>query len=83
MLKTLLMTLALSMTAGILAAQTVLQGKVTDDKGEELIGATVRVLKGTDFVRGAATDAFGNFRIQLDPGTYNVEVTYSGVAMSR
>lgn len=83
MLKTLLMTLALSMTASILAAQTVLQGKVTDDKGEELIGATVRVLKGTDFVRGAATDAFGNFRIQLDPGTYNVEVTYSGVAMSR
>jgi hypothetical protein len=67
----------------ILAQSTVLTGKVTDDKGEALIGASVKVLKSTDFVRGAITDYNGDYRIQVDPGTFDVEVAYTGFATSR
>lgn len=57
---------------------TVLTGKVTDDQGEALIGATIKVLSGTDFVRGTITDFNGDYRVQLDPGNYDVEVSYTG-----
>ncbi len=60
-----------------LAQSTVLTGNVTDGT-EALIGATVKVLKGTDFVRGTITDYNGDYRIQLDPGTYDVEFSYTG-----
>lgn len=63
---------------------TVLQGRVMDENGEPLIGATVKVLKGSDFVRGTITDFDGNYRITpLDPGTYNLEISYTGYASSR
>lgn len=61
---------------------TVLTGNVTDGK-EALIGATVKVLKGSDFVRGTITDFNGDYRIQLDPGTYDVEYSYTGFAAQR
>jgi outer membrane receptor protein involved in Fe transport len=79
MVRSLLLTFAMLLGASgvILAQQTFLKGKVTDDK-EDLIGASIKVLRGTDFVRGAATDVDGNFRIPLDPGSYTVEVSYSG-----
>ncbi len=57
---------------------TVLAGKVTDDQGEALLGATVKVMRGADLVRGTATDFNGNYRVNLDPGNYDVEVSYSG-----
>lgn len=78
MVRSLLLTLTLLLCAGALSAQTVLRGKVTDETGEALIGASVKVLKGTEFVRGAITDYNGEYRIPLDPGSYNVEVSYTG-----
>lgn len=79
MVRYLLLTLTLLLSAGASMAQsTVLKGKVTDDTGEALIGASVKVLKGTEFVRGAVTDYNGDYRIPLDPGNYNVEVSYTG-----
>lgn len=79
MVRSLLLTITMLCCVGAVVAQsTVLQGKVKDSAGEELIGASVKVLKGTDMVRGAVTDLEGNFRFQLDPGTYNVEFTYTG-----
>lgn len=62
---------------------TVLKGKVTDDAGEALIGASVKVLKGTEFVRGAVTDYNGEYRVPVDPGIYNVEVSYPGFKTAR
>ncbi len=56
---------------------TLLTGNVTDGK-EPLIGATVKVMRGTEFVRGVITDYNGDYRIQLDPGTYDVEFSYTG-----
>lgn len=64
-------------------AQTRLQGKVTDGT-EPLIGATVKVLKGADFVRGTITDFDGNYQLApLDPGTYDVEFSYTGFATQK
>lgn len=75
----------LYLLAGLLATafyptsnQTVLTGKITDDNGEVLIGATIKVLKGKNFIRGTVTDYNGEYRIALDPGTYDIEISYTG-----
>ncbi|RYE21979.1 MAG: TonB-dependent receptor [Sphingobacteriales bacterium] len=53
-----------------------ISGKITDEKtGDPIIGATV-VVKGTS--KGGATDVDGNFMIQVDAGTYIVQVNYIG-----
>jgi hypothetical protein len=65
---------------------TVLTGKITAEekgKAEGLIGATIKVLKGTEMIRGAISDYEGNYRMQLDPGTYDVEVSYTGLKTHR
>jgi hypothetical protein len=67
---------------GAWSQSTFLTGNVTDGS-EALIGATVKVLKGTDFVRGSITDFNGDYRIQLDPGTYDVEYSYTGFQAQR
>ncbi|TNE51659.1 MAG: TonB-dependent receptor [Bacteroidetes bacterium] len=81
MVRLLLLFFAMLISAGVTLAQTgttVITGKVSDDQGEALIGATVKVLNGTDFIRGAITDYNGDYRIVLDPGNYDVEVSYTG-----
>ncbi|MEQ1743902.1 MAG: carboxypeptidase regulatory-like domain-containing protein [Saprospiraceae bacterium] len=81
MVRSLLLLFSLLFSAGLAFSQgnnTVLSGKVTDDKGEALIGATVKVLRGTDLVRGTITDYNGDYRLNLDPGNYDVEVSYTG-----
>jgi hypothetical protein len=72
--------------SGILSQQVVanpgggiiLKGTLTDDMGEELIGATVKVSQKGEFVRGTITDYEGNYRMKLDPGTYELEYSYTG-----
>jgi len=62
-----------------LSAQTSLHGKVTaSDTGEELIGAIIFAQKNDVFSVGTTTDFNGNFSMQLDPGTYDVNVSYIG-----
>ena len=78
--KSLLLALVAMLLTPVLFAQTVLTGRVLDDNKEELIGASVKVFKGKDLIRGSITDYEGKFRIALDPGTYDLEVTYTGYA---
>lgn len=60
-------------------AQTSIGGKVTDvDTGEELIGANVILYKGGVYVTGISTDFDGNYKTTVDPGTFDVEVSYIG-----
>jgi len=61
---------------------TTLTGNISDGK-EALIGATVKVSKNTNFIRGAITDYNGDFRIQLDPGIYDIEFSYTGFPAQR
>ena len=71
----------LTITTGLLLisllaqAQTgTIRGKVIDDaNAESLIGVTVLV-KGTS--KGATTDLDGNFAIKIEPGTYNLQISY-------
>ena len=56
--------------------QATISGKVTDKQdNSELIGVTI-IVKGTRF--GAVTDENGFYKIDLPPGTFNLEVTYIG-----
>jgi Ca-activated chloride channel family protein len=74
------------LTSGVMGQTTttaVLSGKITDDKSEPLIGASIKVLKGADFVKGAVSDFSGEYRIQIDSGTYDVEFLYAGFSTSR
>jgi Carboxypeptidase regulatory-like domain len=60
-------------------AQTNLQGKVTaSETGEEIISANLVIKKNGIFVAGVSTDFNGNYSINLDPGTYDVTVSYLG-----
>ena len=61
-----------------LAAQTgTLRGSVTDETGEELIGANV-FIEGSSL--GTVTDGRGNFSLSVAPGDYVVVITYIGYA---
>ena len=72
------------LSAGAVLAQTILSGKVTDEATkEELIGASVKVTKGGELIKGSITDYNGQYRISLDPGKYDVEVSYTGYSASR
>lgn len=59
-----------------LAQQGSLVGKVVDKKtGEGVIGATVLV---TGTTQAAPVDVEGRYELKLDPGTYNITMTYIG-----
>ncbi len=62
----------------ILTAQSGIKGKVTDEKLEGLINANIRVMKKGVLVKGVVTDFDGNYTVQIDSGTYNIEVSYVG-----
>ncbi|MEM6966467.1 MAG: carboxypeptidase regulatory-like domain-containing protein, partial [Bacteroidota bacterium] len=79
MVRNFLLTFSLLLVASLTFAQTTLTGKVADaDSGEELIGASVQVYRNGAFVIGDATDIDGNYSLRVDPGNYDVEVSYTG-----
>ncbi|RIJ36663.1 TonB-dependent receptor [Pontibacter oryzae] len=68
-----ILTILATATFGF-AQQGTLKGKVTDKTtGEEVIGAVV-FIKGT--AKGTTTDYEGKFTLPLEPGAYNVSVTF-------
>ena len=80
MIGRLLLTFLLLSSIAI-TAQTALSGKVIDIEaaGEGLPFAAVSLLQGGAFVQGATTDLSGNyFFSNIDPGTYDIEVNYTG-----
>jgi len=61
--------------ASFVTAQSVITGKVTDDKtGEALIGATVVYAPG----KGVATDIDGKFKLSLPAGTHLIKISFVG-----
>ncbi|MFN0034399.1 MAG: carboxypeptidase regulatory-like domain-containing protein [Saprospiraceae bacterium] len=64
------------------AEKAILTGTVTDGK-EALIGTSVSVQKNRTIIKGAITDVNGKYRIELEPGTYQVEFAYTGFATQR
>jgi outer membrane receptor protein involved in Fe transport len=80
MVRSFLLTITLLFTVAFgLSAQTFLTGTVTDaETGETLIGASVKISKGTTFIKGGVTNYDGVYRLPLNPGTYDVEISYTG-----
>lgn len=68
-----------------IVAQTSLYGKIIEkETGDAVIGANVVLKKNGVFVTGSDTDFDGNYSItNLDPGTYDVEVSYVGYPTQR
>lgn len=77
-MRSFLLTFIGLLFGSVLMAQTSLQGKVTDGKKEGLINANIKLLKGGALKAGVVTDFDGNYSISLDPGTYDLEVSYTG-----
>lgn len=51
-----------------------ISGKVIDkETGEDLIGATVQI---QETMTGAVTDIYGNYQINIVPGTYTLKISY-------
>jgi hypothetical protein len=58
-----------------------LTGKVVDgETGEELIGATVIVEENG---QGALTDLYGTYTLELEPGTYTLNISYVSFAAQK
>ena len=67
--------------SGALLAQTpgTIAGKVTDEKGEAVIGATATAKQSGRDVTSTSTDIDGFFDLSgLQPGSYDLEITYIG-----
>jgi len=78
-----LCVLLLCLSLNRICAQQGIFGVLTDELGDPVIGGNVQVWKGDTFIVGTVTDFDGNYRIQLDPGEYNVEFTYVEHTKSR
>ena len=84
MKKHLLTTILLVFCALTAFAQVTLSGKVTDEKGEPMVGAVVAVYKNGVSKAGVQADFDGVYRINnLDPGSYDVECTMVGSTPQR
>ncbi|MGB2273195.1 MAG: TonB-dependent receptor [Flavicella sp.] len=74
--KFLVAFLGLCMYAFVGNAQSfTLSGKVSNDKQEPLVGATVLVKERN---KGVTADFSGNYKLSLEAGTYELEVSYVG-----
>jgi hypothetical protein len=64
-----------------LNAQSQISGRILDKAtGETLVGAAV-VVEGTS--NGQVTDIEGNFTLEVEPGTYNLAITYISYQTSK
>ncbi|MFQ5446941.1 MAG: carboxypeptidase regulatory-like domain-containing protein [Saprospiraceae bacterium] len=80
MARHLLLTILFLMAGLLLKAQTSLQGSVTDaESGQPILFGTVALYKNGVLITGTETDFDGYYSItEIDPGTYEVEFSYTG-----
>ncbi len=80
-MRNILLTLTLLFSTLVVMGQTSLRGKVTEaESGEPVLIGNITLKRNGVFVTGAQTDLDGNYIISnLDPGTYDVEVSYVGL----
>ena len=65
-------------------SQTRITGKISDkETGEDMISANIVVLKNGVFIQGETTDIDGNYSMRVDPGTYDMEISYTGYSIQK
>ena len=74
--KGILITILWSLSLGLFAQNKTINGKVTDNLGESLIGVTVQI-PGTNI--GTVTDINGNFMLTNVPENAKLEISYVGM----
>ncbi|MEO1052851.1 MAG: TonB-dependent receptor [Bacteroidota bacterium] len=72
--KTLAIVIFSLLSHTLYAHSTVIKGKVLDQSGSPLPGASVTV----DDIKGTVTDVFGYYELTVEPGTKEVKVSYVG-----
>ncbi|PHI21019.1 TonB-dependent receptor [Lewinellaceae bacterium SD302] len=86
-MKRTLLLLTFMLTTVALFAQTALKGKVIDGDTEGKEGlpfASVALKSGDNILQGVNTDLDGNYFFNsIDPGTYDIEVSYTGYTTQR
>lgn len=84
-MKRILLLLMIGFVSWSMTAQTSLEGKVTDlESGEPIIFGSVALYKNDVLVTGTETDLDGNYSFSnIDPGTYDVEISYVGYQTQR
>ncbi len=65
------------------AEQTFLTGNVSDQSGEPLIGASIKILKNRALIKETAANAEGKYLLELTPDTYDVEFSHPGYVTLR
>lgn len=85
MARYLLLFFSLLLFSATVSAQTSLYGKVTEDEsGEPVLFGNVAMYKNGVLITGVETDLDGNYSFSnIDPGTYDVEVSYVGLQAQR
>ena len=77
LLKALILCPMLLLLTHIVQAQKTVTGKITDEKGSAVVGASV-VIKGGK--TGTTTDASGAFKLTVPSSTTTLSVTFVGYA---
>ncbi|MDN3547293.1 SusC/RagA family TonB-linked outer membrane protein [Mucilaginibacter aquaedulcis] len=67
-------------TLSSLQAPGSISGRITDEKGEPLIGATIRIV---ELNRSVSADTEGKFKLSAPVGTYTIEVAYISFTAQR
>lgn len=76
---TFILTCLLLFGSSLLLAQTALVGQINDAEGQPLYGAHVALFKQGVLVTGTASKEGGQVELQrLDPGIYEIQVSYLG-----
>ncbi len=85
MMKNFLLTITLLFCGTLLLAQSqsTLKGTVVDKTGETVIGGNITIFKNGVKKLTAVTNEDGNYSINIDGGTYDVEFSYLGLATQR
>lgn len=72
----LLIAISLLLSSMAFSAQNAprLRGRISDSSDAVISGSTIKVLKGTDVISEATTNATGDFDLELAAGDYQLEV---------
>lgn len=76
---TFILTCLLLFGSSLLLAQTALVGQINDAEGQPLYGANIALFKHNILITGTASEDGGHIELSgLDPGTYDIQVSYLG-----